>query len=221
MKINEIKQILEKIEECKSNSGQLDFYRPVLSSLISFVSSVVGEMEEIGVSIKESSRDVPKATNQLERVTLETEAAATEMLDTVEKIMTMLDDINKNIAVIKKGLKVLSGNNGNIIDFRKEKYCLNNIQDSVNRIQDYSFSLLNSLQFQDITTQQIKGANYILTTMRNHLNSLVGTLEDVDFDKYKNGRGDFDSNATIKDADIRQSLADEIINTVSNKKEAK
>jgi len=172
-------------------------------------------MDEIGISIKESSLEVPKATDQLEKVTHETEEAATEMLDIVDSIAICVEKINQNIEEAKKGLRLFTDKNGNIIDFKNEKKYLKVAQENVDEIQNLSFNLLNTLQFQDITSQQIKSANYILNSVRIHLSSLIGNLDNVNLNQADEEHKDFDTQATTQDSDLRQSAADQIINDIT------
>jgi len=215
MKIDELKQLVKKLTDVDLQSNSVQFYKPVFNSLIAFVNSIIEIMDEIGISIKESSLEVPKATDQLEKVTHETEEAATEMLNIVDSITICVEKINQNIKEAKKGLRLFTDKNGNIIDFKNEKKQLKEAQENIDEIQNLNFNILNSLQFQDITSQQIKSANYILKSVRIHLNSLIGNLDNVSLDKANEEHKDFDTQATIQDSDLRQSAADQIINDIT------
>ncbi|MFC1726883.1 hypothetical protein ACFL4T_14770, partial [candidate division KSB1 bacterium] len=132
---------------------------------------------------------MPKATQQLDKVTKETELATTEMPDKIERILNKINDTNtglnerksvlkkwKNIKVLIKGKfagipdfenkeKVLSGIQEIIeqnIDIRKETKSLKDVENTFNKIQNDVFGIMNSLQFQDITSQQIRAANFPL-----------------------------------------------------------
>jgi len=215
MKIDELKQLVKKLTDVDLQSNSVQFYKPVFNSLIAFVNSIIEIMDEIGISIKESSLEVPKATDQLEKVTHETEEAATEMLNIVDSITICVEKINQNIKEAKKGLRLFTDKNGNIIDFKNEKKQLKEAQENIDEIQNLNFNILNSLQFQDITSQQIKSANYILKSVRIHLNSLIGNLDNVSLDKANEEHKDFDTQATTQDSDLRQSAADQIINDIT------
>jgi len=215
MKVDELKQLVKQLTDVDLQSNSVQFYKPVFNSLIAFVNSIIEIMDEIGISIKESSLEVPKATDQLEKVTHETEEAATEMLNIVDSITICVEKINQNIKEAKKGLRLFTDKNGNIIDFKNEKKQLKEAQENIDEIQNLNFNILNSLQFQDITSQQIKSANYILKSVRIHLNSLIGNLDNVSLDKANEEHKDFDTQATIQDSDLRQSAADQIINDIT------
>ena len=210
----DIREFLQNLEKRggKTKGGQ--YTDLVLGSLVSFVNSVVEIIEEIGVSIKESSSEVPKAKDQLEKITQETELAANNMLDIVEKILSNIESTNNNINRIRRGLKVFIDSKGNLIDFNSEKRYLKEIQTYIDEIQDYSYSLLNSLQFQDITAQQIRSANFILNSIRIQLNNLLSNLYNIEKKKEKIEKEDFDYKATIKNSTERQSLADNIVENI-------
>ena len=76
------------------------------------------------------------------------------------------------------------------------------------------FGIMGSLQFQDITTQQLRYASSVLTDTEERLLALAKLFDPtVAFARSLCGTPDprtFDPNATVANAERRQALADEI-----------
>jgi chemotaxis regulatin CheY-phosphate phosphatase CheZ len=150
------------------------------------------------------SRDVLEQTtveklhqtnNKLREVTSATETAATDMLDGLDRSLALVDELDAEAA---------AGTSQRAPELHAE-------------LRNELFGLMNCLQFQDITTQQLNYASSVLIDMENRLTELVHL-----FDPQKLGidtsslqlrpqsLAAFDPAATTSDAEHRQALVDEI-----------
>lgn len=83
-------------------------------------------------------------------------------------------------------------------------------------MQNNIFLIMNSLQFQDITTQQIQHANSIMDMIQRKLYELLSRFTDAtNIERLKHPEtfslsGTFDPKATIKNSDERQAIADQL-----------
>jgi len=126
-------------------TGQI---RKELEELTTSISKMMDVFRQIRQPIQESSDKVPTTTQQLERVTQQTEQATQKMLDIVESITNRESDIAKAAAQLKK---TIQGNP--VID----KLC-SGIQANADANLNDTMVIMEALQFQDITSQQIEHA---------------------------------------------------------------
>jgi chemotaxis regulatin CheY-phosphate phosphatase CheZ len=138
-----------------------DKIRQELGELTLSISKMMDMFRQIRQPIQESSEKVPATSHQLERVTEQTEEATHKVLDTVEIITNreseISDSIKQLIKIIPDNVLTSVPNLGELL----EKIHINseaNLNDTM--------VIMEALQFQDITSQQIEHA--------------VSQLEDVD-----------------------------------------
>lgn len=153
------------------------------------------------------SRDVLQQTtleklhqtnDKLREVTSATEVAATDMLDGLDRALAMIDELEA-----ADGETATDDANEIRANLRNEL-----------------FSLMNCLQFQDITAQQLTFASSVLVDMEQRLTE-IARIFDPDRLGYRGSileiaaplSGTFDPAATTEDAEERQALVDEIFTT--------
>ena len=97
--------------------------------------------------------------------------AATEVMDIVDNVIERLNKMTTGLDVIdeKTGTSADS-------DFIKEK--TSKIRAEIDGSQEDLFSIMNALQFQDITTQQINSINETFDTVQNRLAKLLKGYKD-------------------------------------------
>lgn len=149
------------------------------------------------------SRDVLQQTtveklhqtnDKLREVSSATEVAATDMLDGLDRSLAMIDE--------------LEDADGSGTDRASELR---------NNLRNELFSLMNCLQFQDITSQQLNYASSVLVDMEQRLTEIV-RIFDPDRLGYRDALKEltqpiqqaFDPAATTEDAEQRQALVDAI-----------
>jgi hypothetical protein len=151
------------------------------------------------------SRDVLQQTtlekihhtnDKLREVTSATELAATDMLDGLDRALAMIDELDSfgDDDLSREGADEVRAN-----------------------LRNELFSLMNCLQFQDITTQQLNYASSVLVEMESRLAEIARIfdpdrlgLRDTMIDFTDSDDVSFDPAATTADAGERQALVDAI-----------
>lgn len=151
------------------------------------------------------SRDVLQQTtlerihhtnDKLREVTSATEIAATDMLDGLDRALAMIDDLDT---------------------FDGEAPSKGTAGEVRTNLRNELFGLMNCLQFQDITTQQLNYASSVLVEMEGRLAEIARIfdpdrlgLRDAMIDFAESEDVAFDPAATTSDAGERQALVDAI-----------
>lgn len=139
-----------------------------ISDLTSSISGMVSSFKQLHQPLVESREKVPQATNQLDKISEQTEAVTTKMLDVVEQITQREEDLIEGIGSIKT--KVANGEYADIDKLADELTAKagDNLNDA--------FQIMESLQFQDITAQQMDHAASLLEDVEDKLHSILSTL---------------------------------------------
>ncbi|MEA2030411.1 MAG: protein phosphatase CheZ [candidate division Zixibacteria bacterium] len=138
-------------------------------ALASSINEVVGKFKELHSPLTESREKVPKATEQLDKISEQTEVAASQMLDKVEGITQREDDVIQGLNGIKE--KVASGNLTEIVPM------IDTLIEKANTTSEDAYIIMDALQFQDITTQQMNHAASLLEDIEERLHSIVGVIQ--------------------------------------------
>ncbi len=164
--------------------------------------TVLAHLRETRAALQNSTIEKIQATHdKLQEVTSATEDAAINIMDACDRASQHLDELDA-IDAQPESDKVRAG------EIR-------------NTLRDEIFLMMGALQFQDITTQQLNHASAVLVDMENRLLD-VARLFDVNPDSTTiTGRAmsapdaqSYDPNATLTNAEGRQSIADQIFTGV-------
>jgi len=169
--------------------------------LVRSVDNMIQNFNSIRKPLIDSSNSMPEATKQLDKVTKETEKATHRMLDLIEGITDKEID---TLSVVEE----LLGDTESMEDSQIEK--LEQIRQNAEEAQNDSFLIMDSLQFQDITTQQIHHAGAILDAIEDKLKSLLEIIGEA-FNMEERVSRHYDPNATIEGSATRQRNVDELI----------
>jgi chemotaxis regulatin CheY-phosphate phosphatase CheZ len=193
---------LQPVEGLVQNLHSFD-KKPAIMLLPHVLTKATDEIRAMLASLRDSRAALEHATvdrlattqNKLREVSSATEVAATDMLDGLDRAQQLIDQ--------------LDGLDDAPVERRK---------DIRNQLRDEIFTVMSHLQFQDITTQQLNHASRILIEMEERLNE-VARIIDPDSSGFHTAsvreeaipdEKTFDPNATVKDAETRQALADEV-----------
>ncbi|MBU8934581.1 MAG: protein phosphatase CheZ [candidate division Zixibacteria bacterium] len=138
-------------------------------ALASSITEVVDKFRQLQNPLAESRETVPRATEQLDKISEQTEAAAHQMLDKVEGISQREEEVIQGLKAIK--VKVVDGDLG---DFAPSVDAL--IKKVQTNYED-AFLIMDALQFQDITAQQMNHAASLLESLETRLNSIVSVIQ--------------------------------------------
>lgn len=174
--------------------------RPAIVLLPAILSKATEEIRTLLESLRASRSAIETATvsrlatthDKLKQVTNATEVAATDILDGLDRAQALIDKLD-----------AAEG------DLEASKALRNELRDEL-------FTATTHLQFQDITTQQLNHAAKVLVEMEERLAEVARVIDPTghgfapDNARHAPDAGTFDPNATIKNADERQALADAV-----------
>lgn len=155
-----------------------------------------------GILHQAAMERVKKTHAKLEEVTMTTELAATDMLDGLDKALSLVD-------------QVFTADEETAMDEERRAQAGEELRDELQ-------GLVVLLQFQDITAQQLAHAAGVLAEVEERLEGLMRlfNLHHLDLedevlkmgfeDKEETDSPTFDPAATTRDSENRQALADEI-----------
>ena len=150
--IKSIDDVLNKVDQIRESLRFSDEIFPLLSDLFTFLKETIPLMLEANVSIRESTSRLPDATNNLNKVSETTAEAATQVMDKLDEVLAQLDELSDSIKS----------------DSEKETQ-LAKIEDIHNEASEIIFSL----QFQDITSQQLEHTHRILQAVNEKFMHLI------------------------------------------------
>lgn len=229
MKREEVVAMVHNLKAIKAHLVMAEIYTPQLVKAVEFLEGVAPILNQMCDSISESSNAMPRAAEQLDKVTDATEMAATEVMDVVDQSMARVERITDHIARLKEvvededrfvshlssNIEAIGAMNGNvkaikaavrnlekIVEERMKaktlKETFGGITEDLTALQDDLFTILNALQFQDITSQQIRSTNRMLADVNVRLRDLLGNFSDVRMDAMDPSRYQaFDSKAAF------------------------
>jgi len=149
---------------------------------------------------------IKQTGEQISKVSDATEIAASKILDVSEA----LTDKQNNLI---SRLDELAQNNESFAEFVDE------LKDDIYSQQDDTFMILDYLQFQDITSQQLEGAFGMLHQIEDRLLAVARLLEgldDITFDTLQQRNKAYDQNAEFRDQSDTQKHIDELFKVNNN-----
>lgn len=139
-----------------------------LVELTATINEVVESYKRLRSPLIESQQNVPKATQQLDKISEQTEAATQQMLDMVEKITQREGEVASGLNSIKN--MATAGKSADMMPVIEELIA------KVNTNSNDAFMIMDALQFQDITSQQLNHAVVLLEELEVKLNRILSVL---------------------------------------------
>lgn len=202
-------KLFEKLDDLKTIFMYSEKLIPVIQKLIDFMRNTIPLLESINNSISETASKIPSAASQISSVTTATEMATTEILDTIDKIMSEINTAKSSVD------ELVNYNNGAVSEDFKEK--LNSISTSLDNIFLFANNVTISLQVQDITAQQLAAVNYLIQSVQEKLGILFKDLEDSNISDIKMiDKNVFNENARYQDTTNQQKEIDQLVKSSSN-----
>ena len=172
-------------------------------ALTKALTGLIENFQRLRNPLMESHEKVPQATNQLDKISQQTEAAAHRMLDTAEAITNREQDI---INGINQLLTQSPGpDEGNAI--------LRGLLDKANTNLNDAYAIMDALQFQDITSQQMDHAASLLEEIEGKLQNIltiVGYFDTQDVQPLKRKIRAYDPHADMTDKKADQEAIDSL-----------
>ncbi|MBD3217093.1 MAG: hypothetical protein GF310_02365 [candidate division Zixibacteria bacterium] len=159
----------DKMEDTKDLVSKI---QAELQGLTTSITDVVQTFKKMQEPIAESRQKVPEATVQLEKITEQTAEATHQMIDRVENITKITDEIVQEIGVLRKTLPATYFKNRS-----KIRDTVNGIEEKAQQNLDDALVILNALQFQDITSQQVHHASTLMEEIEDRLHHLLDVFE--------------------------------------------
>ncbi len=140
-----------------------------VSLLADSINEIVRKFRELNNPLDESKEQVPIATEQLDKISEQTEVATQRMLDKVEKIIEREEKAIVGLKRIKEYLiQSQSGEMAGLVDSL--------VEEADSTCAD-ALSIMDTLQFQDITAQQMNHAAALLEDIETKLKRISGVLQ--------------------------------------------
>ena len=141
-------------------------------SLADAIREIVDKYKELRNPILESHEKVPQATQQLDKISEQTEAATHQMLDLIEKITGYSEEIVDGLNSIKQ--KAQGKDTAAIEDLADE------LIEKATTTGNDAFTIMDALQFQDITSQQMNHAASLMEEIEVKLHEIIHCVQGED-----------------------------------------
>jgi chemotaxis regulatin CheY-phosphate phosphatase CheZ len=187
-----------------------------LRHLADSISQIIKGIRVAQEPIAESRNKMPQAAEQLERVSQQTATATHRVLDMVEAITGREGEIETQVKELRRVLPSTYFRNNSRV-----KRIIDGIRASASANQNDAYAIMDALQFQDITSQQVDHAISLLEQVENRLKDvLIGLQLDVgpDTDTKRKERA-YDPNARFSNDPNEQSEVDKLLNNLTKEKQ--
>jgi chemotaxis regulatin CheY-phosphate phosphatase CheZ len=193
-----------------NKSKMTDQIRQELKELTDSINTMMEAFRQIKKPMQESSVKLPTSAYQLERVTEQTEQATHKVLDMVESIS------NRETNILEDSKKIKGMIPQEVLDSSSELATLiAKISANAEANLNDSYNIMDALQFQDITTQQIDYAISLLDDVEGKLHIMlkaVGIKQEQGQQRMPKREKAFDPNASFAaDNPSQQKEIDNII----------
>ncbi len=131
------------------------------------LAGLIENFQKLRSPLVESREKVPQATNQLDKISQQTEAATHRMLDTVEQITQREQEIIDGLSKVLASDTSLGG---------ETKSGLTAVLDKANSNLNDAYTIMDALQFQDITSQQMDHAASLLEEIEGKLQNILAIV---------------------------------------------
>jgi chemotaxis regulatin CheY-phosphate phosphatase CheZ len=171
------------------------------------INEIIGNFKKLKNPIRESQVKVPMATNQLDKISEQTEAATNHMLDLIENISVREEEVINGLNEIKEQMP-----DGN----EKISGMLDNVIEKANVNVNDAFTIMNALQFQDITSQQMNHAASLLEEIETKLTQICRVFGiSSEFEEHKDKKERvYDPHADLYEKKTEQKDVDSLFDRV-------
>ena len=185
--------------------------KELFQQMESFITNEVSDLEDTEEKLKENFRQLlGKVAEQLAKVSESTEIAVSSVLNRIENICQRQNEVFNQIKQLREKLddKQVNPSLETVLEFTEK------LEKLENEIQTEAFEIMNEMQFQDITTQQLQMANHLIEEVKLKLLDFRQALSLLTVGKQEEKipisaqTQVFDPDATLKNREERQQLAD-------------
>ena len=140
-----------------------------IAALANSINDIVGKFRALHNPLAESHERVPRATEQLDKISQQTEEATNQMLDRVEGITQREEEVLDGLAKLKERISVN--------DLDGVDTFIDELIEKANTTHNDAFLIMDALQFQDITAQQMNHAAQLLEDVGERLHSIISVIQ--------------------------------------------
>ncbi len=207
----QVQEFIEVLKDIRMVPDELGSTPLLIEETIKFVEGIVGEVHLVRVQIENSfseSGALKTAVQTLDLIPDSTLRATDQILNTLDNIMAREGEMSEIInQLTEKKSEFDETMQGNV----------DRLQEIFTENQNEHFAIMDALQFQDITTQQIQHVNDLLENTEKKLNELALKLKGLDEADIRNiikaaskPERVYDPNAEFKHRESEQNFADEL-----------
>lgn len=209
MEKSEVSRLINSFNAIKGYFDTTKKYMPQIAKLVVFIEEVIPLLNTIHAQLHQSTNLIPSATEKLDKVTSATEMAATEVMNIVDNVISRLNKMSESLDLIEQNQEIP----GSCVESVKENTA--SIRAEIDGSQDDLFSIMNALQFQDITTQQINSISETITNVHIRLAELLKGFEEDGITIANLKKVAYDPNAeyNFEKSAESQKIADEVMHS--------
>ena len=192
-----------------SNESLPDKLRKEVGGLTTAIADMLCTFKQLEQPLLDTQSEVPRATSQLDRITRQTEKITQSILDLLEQLTGRDEEIIQGLDQLLRDIESQSG-----ADTRRS---IETLKDRVNTNLSAAYKVIESLQFQDITAQQMNYAASLLDDIGLKLQEVLkkfGSEAATDSDPKPRRKGTFDPNANLDDSKAAQADIDTLFRHV-------
>lgn len=165
----DINVLLSKAEELKALFVLGQRVVPFLEEIFIFIREISPILDGVNTAIEENMRKMPRASEQLSKVTEATELATTEIMDILDGFKYKCDVISGNLQDLNK------------TDSDENKQLVGNSETLLDSLRSDAGQIMLALQVQDITSQQLAAVKHLLMTVQSRLGSILNHFDAAKF----------------------------------------
>lgn len=178
----DIKQVLQKAQELKALFILGQRVIPFLEEIFRFIEEISPLLDVINTSIEDNLSKMPKASIQLSKVSEATELATTEIMDTLDVLVSKSLTISKNLKSLNTFIDSTPTTEGAEVSPEQAKNYIAESETLLNDIREDTNTIIMALQIQDITSQQLAAVNNLLETVQKRLSDMLGQFRGSELD---------------------------------------
>lgn len=203
--LNQMISISEKLKEGRYNEIDLSAIEKEATDLASNFGEIIKSLEAVGYKVSEDTGDVQQISTHLEYISKTTEEGVMKVMDHSESIVSDANVISDKVTELKKK----TGGQPEI------KQDLDEIDGSLANLQNSAFTIMTSLEFEDINRQKLEKILKKLNQVYDNLIKVLLLLKVKE--KIENKDSDFIQEITQisdpnEDADSKQGMIDALLN---------
>ncbi|MFH0920007.1 MAG: protein phosphatase CheZ [Fibrobacterota bacterium] len=179
-----------------------------LKDLVRNISVLMDSIITIRAHVENSMGNLPMASGKLEKVTGETETATQQLMDVLDKLSAN----DKSAADLLARMGLTQGTDGEAGEIIRK------LSELLDKNQVHHIRMLEILQFQDLTSQQINYVGSLLEKIECELNSILGVFGEPGSVQAAAPNKAFDENASYLCSPQAQSEVDSFIHSLKKDK---